>query len=110
MINVRPLTIHRRRSCSHQKEHLFDRMHTCSRKLRPVKRDPALVQARCPPEGGLQFTSFLKIGNIANGSNDGGRLDEPNRRNGEQNLSLTRGGHKSGDLGMQEFQGVLNQP
>ena|SRR6266496_3567624 len=92
---------------SHQKEHLFDWAHPSSGQLRPVKRDPRLVPTRCPPEVGLQFRSFLKIGNITDSGNEGGRLDVPNRRDGEEDLPLTAIGHDSADLCLQEGQVVI---
>ena len=110
MVKAGSFTVHRRRTCLHQKEHLFDWAYPSSGQLRPVKRDPCLVATRCPPEVGFQLTGFLEIGNSADSGNDSGCLDVPNRRNGEQDLSLAAIGHDSAYLCLQEAQVFLNKP
>ncbi len=109
MVQEGPFTIQRRRTGSHQKEHLFDWTHPSSGQLRLVKCDPRLVPTRCPPEVGLQFRRFFKIGNSADRGNDGGRLDRPNGGDGEQDLSLTTIGDDGADLCLQEVQVFLSE-
>lgn len=50
------------------------------------------------------------MGNRADSGNESGRLDVPNRRDGEQDLPLAAIGHDSADLCLQEGQVFLNQP
>jgi hypothetical protein len=103
LVDPGPFALKGDASCSHEIEHLLHGANTSCGEPGPIKRDAGLILSGSPAKIALEFAGLLKVGDIADGSDDRCRRAFANGGDREQDLPFTTGLHDSSDFRVKAF-------